>query len=254
MKVRVLSAGGSVGPDSDVSCFLLDDHILLDVGSAASTLSQSEQEKLSDVLITHPHLDHVRDLPFLCENLFGRIDHSLTAHADHRTIECLRNSLFNGKLWPDFTALPPQAPILRLREFTAGKEFFLGKLEVLAVEMPHQGGSVGFILESETGALAVSGDTGPGSSFWEELVPYHDRLRGILIECSFPDRLESLAQGSGHLCPRLLRTELDEAPMKDTPIYVYAIKGPSKHETIEDITRWANGHVEILEAGRVLEF
>ncbi len=254
MRLRVLSAGGSVGPDSDVSCFLLDDKILLDVGSAASTLSQSEQEKLRDILITHPHMDHVRDLPFLCENLFGRIDHSLIVHGARNTIDCLRQDLFNGRLWPDFTTLPADSPILRLHEFESGEPFSLDGLEVLAIDMPHLGGSVGFLLESETGALAISGDTGPDSSFWEMLLPYRDRLRGILIECSFPDRLENLALKSGHLCPRLMRSEIDRAPRADVPIYVYAIKGPSKNETIEEIMSWANGDVEILEAGRVLEF
>jgi cAMP phosphodiesterase len=196
----------------------------------------------------------VRDLPFLCENLFGRIDHFLSVHGDRNTIDCLRKDLFNGRLWPDFTTLPAESPILQLHEFKSGEPFSVGGLEALAIEMPHLGGSVGFILASETGALAITGDTGPQSSFWETLRPYRDRLRGILIECSFPDRLESLALKSGHLCPRLLRSELDRAPRTDTPVYVYAIKGPSRNETIEEITSWADGDVEILEAGRVLEF
>ena len=113
---------------------------------------------------------------------------------------------------------------------------------------------MGFILRSEAGALAITGDTGPGSSFWQELVPYRDELRGILVECSFPDRLESLALESGHLCPRLLRAELERAPGLDAPIYVYAFKGPTRNETIEEITSWADEGVEILEAGSVLEF
>lgn len=254
MKLRVLSAGGSVGPDTQVSCFLLDEHLLLDVGSAASRLTFAEQSRVRDILVTHPHLDHVRDLPFLCENLFGRTDHPLVVHGDPTTISCLKRNLFNGELWVDFTLLPPEAPILNLREFHAGQAFSLGGLRVLPIAMPHQGGSVGFLLDSGDGALAITGDTGPGSSFWEAITPQKNQLRGVLVECSFPDRLEALALKSGHLCSRLLREELGRAPAGDYPIYVYGIKGPTRDETVNEISTWADGRVEILETGRVLQF
>jgi cAMP phosphodiesterase len=254
MKLRVLSAGGSVGPNTNVSCFLVGEHLLIDAGTAASRLSFSEQRELRDVLITHAHLDHVRDIPFLCENLFGRGDHPLAVHGDPTAIDRLKRNLFNGELWPDFTQLPPEAPILELHPFDIDRVFRLQDLEIHPIAMPHLGGSFGFLLDTNKGALAITGDTGPGSKFWREIAPVQDRLRGILVECSFPNRLEELALQSGHLCPRLLHDELSHMAATDCPIHVYGIKGPTRDETVAEIASWADRRIEILEDGRVLEF
>ncbi len=254
MRIRVLSAGGSVGPQSDASCFLLGDGLLLDAGSAASTLNFEEQLKVRSILLTHAHLDHVKDIPFLCENAFGRINHTLVVHGESETLARLKRHVFNGELWPDFTTLPGDSPVLTLQEFRAGEWFDLEGLKVFAITMPHPGGSVGFLLDSGDGVIAISGDTGPGSPFSDHLGESAPRLRGVLMECSFPDRLEDLAVQSGHLCPRLLREELEKIPGVDTPIHIYGLKAPTREETISEIETWADGRLEILEAGRVLEF
>jgi len=72
MKIRVLGCYGAEFPGFKTMSFLINESVLLDAGSATSTLSIEEQERVSDILITHSHLDHIKDILFLADNLAGR--------------------------------------------------------------------------------------------------------------------------------------------------------------------------------------
>jgi ribonuclease BN (tRNA processing enzyme) len=70
MKVRVLGCHGSQLPDYNTTSFLIGQNVLLDAGTVTTVLSLEEQMKIDYILITHAHLDHVRDLMFLADNVF----------------------------------------------------------------------------------------------------------------------------------------------------------------------------------------
>ena len=72
MKIRVLGCFGSRIPGRFTSSLLIDDKFLLDAGTVSSALSQGEQLALEDIVLTHAHMDHIVDLAFLADNIFGR--------------------------------------------------------------------------------------------------------------------------------------------------------------------------------------
>ena len=74
------------------------------------------------------------------------------------------------------------------------------------------------------------------------------RVRAIVVETSFPDRLEALAEVSGHLTPSLLARELDKMP--PCPVWVYHIKPMFHEETVDELTR-LDGRVRVLGDGEV---
>jgi len=59
MKFRVLGCSGGQVPGHNLSSFLIDDSLLIDAGSATAALSLRAQQKITDILVTHTHLDHV---------------------------------------------------------------------------------------------------------------------------------------------------------------------------------------------------
>ena len=69
MKIRVLGASGSDIPGHHLSSFLLNNKILFDAGGVTSSLSFTAQQKIEHIFITHAHLDHIRDIPFLADNI-----------------------------------------------------------------------------------------------------------------------------------------------------------------------------------------
>ena len=65
LEVLVLGCHGGVAPDYQTSCYQINNRFLIDCGSVCSALTPNEQSKLTDIFITHPHLDHIKDICFI---------------------------------------------------------------------------------------------------------------------------------------------------------------------------------------------
>jgi ribonuclease BN (tRNA processing enzyme) len=78
---------------------------------------------------------------------------------------------------------------------------------VVALPVNHTISTVGFEITSKDGKkVFYSGDTGSGlSALWEHISP-----NLIIVDVTFPNRLENRAINSAHLCPKLLKKELME--------------------------------------------
>jgi ribonuclease BN (tRNA processing enzyme) len=72
MDIRVSGCHGSQLPGYNVTGFLLDGTIMVDGGTITSVLSMEEQININSILVTHAHLDHVRDIMLLVDNLYCR--------------------------------------------------------------------------------------------------------------------------------------------------------------------------------------
>jgi len=79
MKIKILGGHGGLARGFSTTSFLIDDELLIDAGSVASTLSVEEQSKINHILISHSHLDHIKDLAFICDNCFGAIGARLSS-------------------------------------------------------------------------------------------------------------------------------------------------------------------------------
>ena len=82
--------------------------------------------------------------------------------------------------------------------------------------------TTGFVVEDKTGRVAYSSDTAPTDRFWE-VVNKTRNLKAVIIETSFPNELQDLANVSGHLTPQTLDTELRKLK-RDVPVYLYGAK------------------------------
>jgi ribonuclease BN (tRNA processing enzyme) len=115
MRVRVLGCHGGETPRHRTTCFLIDERITIDAGAVCRSLSLDEQVKIDHMLISHSHMDHVKDLALLADQVIGRRKTPVALHCGPETAETLQSSYFNNYLWPDFTKIPtPQAPVMRI--------------------------------------------------------------------------------------------------------------------------------------------
>ena len=107
MEIRVLGCHGSQLPGFGFTGFLIDGTTLMDAGSVTSVLTLEEQFRIDHVLISHAHLDHVRELASLADNLCcDQIESPLTVIGTRVVIDTLKQHIFNGAIWPDFSILP----------------------------------------------------------------------------------------------------------------------------------------------------
>ncbi|HLG19863.1 MAG TPA: 3',5'-cyclic-nucleotide phosphodiesterase [Bdellovibrionota bacterium] len=255
MIFRVLGCSGSESDRNHPCSFLAGEKILVDMGSAASRLTIHEQTKITDVLLSHAHLDHTKDVAFFSENIFSRIHSPVTVRGTPDTIRKLNEHLLNNEIWPDFSILPTVSnSVLKYETFEPGKPLRLDGVEVTSVPVNHPGGCVGFLFKSATGTIVYSGDTGPTEDLWKEVNRRGKEIKGILLETSFPNRLQKVADVSGHHTPATMSQEVKKFSGIDCPIFVYHIKSPYREETVRELEGLDEPRLRILEAGMTINF
>jgi cAMP phosphodiesterase len=224
VQLTVLGPHGGELPGCRSTCFLVDGVLALDAGALTSTMPLDELVKIDDVLLTHSHFDHIKDLPLLADVLVGRRDKPVTIWANTECIETLRENLFNNVLWPDFTRIPTKkAPVYRLKAFKSGASFKIGKYQVKSVPVTHPVESCGFVINDGHSSLAMSGDTGPTEKLWKVLNRIDD-LKVLLLETSFPNALQALADISGHFTPQTMLAELEKFDRRECEVLLYHLK------------------------------
>ena len=252
MRIRVLGAAGGELPGQGSTSFLVDGTLAVDAGALTSRLGLDELDRVDHVLVTHAHLDHVKDVPQLADLMVGRRRSPVTVHAPRGAASTLRRCVFNGKLWPDFTRIPSASrPVLRIVPFRFGVPFRAGPFEVTGVKVSHSVETAGFLVRRGRSAFAISGDTGPTAAFWRE-VSRAPGLRALLVEVSFPSRMQALADRTGHLTPRTLAGELAKLERDGVPVYLYHLKPAFRAELRAELAALGLRDATVLDGGETI--
>jgi len=232
MKIRVLGCSGAEFPGHNPPGFLLDDEILFDAGSLTNVLDGSGQQKIRNIFITHAHLDHIRGIPFLADNLLIKNKGcKVNIISIPQVIKTIRENLLNGQVWPDFTIIPgPGNGVLKFLAARDGCSMRINDFTVTPYKVNHSVPAVGYLVEDRDGKLFFyTGDTGPTDATWEKI---GDRqIHCLIIEVSFPNRMKETALMTGHLTSRLLKEELSKVKHLPEKIYITHTK-PQYFRTI----------------------
>ena len=254
MKIKVLGASGSEVPGRGCPAFLVDESILLDAGTIGLALNTREENNLKHILLTHAHLDHIKGIPFLLDNLnIRQTGKTVTVLSGEEVIEDLKSNIFNDKIWPDFTKIPsPEKPVLRYRVMRPSRPAEINGYRVFLQRVHHTVPAYGYMIEQGNGkAIAYTGDTGPTDRFWR-MISSHD-VQCLIVDVSFPDRLQDLALRSGHLTPALLDEEIAKMSPRPPRIFVMHIKPQYSPEIEKEIMALPHNGLELLQEGKILE-
>lgn len=250
MQIRVLGSSGSEGPGQNPPAFLVDDFLLMDAGTVSLSLNRDDQCKISHIFLTHSHLDHIKGIPFLVDNMAAATEEcSLTIFSGREVISDLRKNIFNNRIWPDFTIIPTaQNSVMRYSVLSTRDHMQVGGYRIYTTRVDHAVPAYGFTIEDTSGAaLVYTGDTGPTERIWKRIRNFDVRV--LIIEASFPDSMLELAIASGHLTPSLLAKEINKMAELPKKIYVSHLK-PFYREIIRDqLAALGIPGLEILEDG-----
>jgi ribonuclease BN (tRNA processing enzyme) len=253
MRLRVLGCHGGELPKHRTTCFLIDGVLALDAGALTQSLSLAELDRVDNIIVSHSHFDHVKDLPLLADLLVGRRDTPVVIHASVECAKTLRDNMFNNALWPDFTRIPTKAnPVFKIKTFKAGASFKVGKYAIDTVPVTHPVESCGIVVTSGKSALGMSGDTGPTDALWE-LFNSTKNLKAVLLETSFPNELQGLADISGHLTPNTVKSELTKFVRNGTQVMLYHLKPAFVPQVKRELKSLAVD-ARVLELDQVYEF
>jgi cAMP phosphodiesterase len=248
VELRVLGCHGGETPRHRTCAFLLNDTLTIDAGALTSGLDPKDQARLHACLVSHAHLDHVRDLATLADNRCQMGCAPLVIAGTKETLRTLKKHFFNNLLWPDFASIPsPEHPTIQYLELKPERATRIAGFSVRAVMVDHTIESAGFIVEDDTAAIAYSGDTGPTDRFWEVLNEQKN-LRALLMEVSFPNREQKLATVSGHHTPRTLGVDLKKyRSPKDLPTMLYHIKPVFQTEVEKECAALKSLNLQVLQ-------
>ena len=210
--IRVLGCSGSIAAGSRTTSFLLDGDVLIDAGTGVGDLTLDELAAIDHIFVSHSHLDHVLSIGLLADSVARRrVDRPpIRVHALPATLDALRQHIFNGVIWPDFTRLPSaEQPMLAFEAFSIGDVLTLGDRRIEVLPARHTVPAVGFAVlgpTDDSGAWVFTGDTGPNPALWQRL--RNMKVAHLVIETAFSDEERALAKISSHLCPAALGKEL----------------------------------------------
>jgi len=253
MKIRVLGCHGSQYPDYNTTSFLIGQNVLVDAGTVTSVLSIEKQLKIDYIFITHAHLDHVRDIMFLADNIFyQRRKKPLVIVSTKGIIETIHRHLLNNVIWPDFSKIPsPAAPVIKFQLIKPGRKQKIGDLQVRAIDLHHVVETVGYLVETKGKAVMFLGDTGPTEKVWQ-IARKTAGLKAVFIETSLPGMMQDIADKTGHLTPRSLMAELKKLTGTKPGIYLYHMK-PRYQEVIrKEVATIKDQKIHIIEDGQII--
>jgi cAMP phosphodiesterase len=211
VKVQLLPSA----PDSarqHLISFLIDRRLAVDAGCIGLWGTPQDQAAIRAVLLTHSHIDHVGSLPIFAMNVVDGGGTCARVYAPPPVIETLQQDLFNGRLWPDFTALKQDGvPLLTFEPIEPRQPFTVDGFAITAIPVNHPVPTVGYLIDDGRSAVLFATDTGPTEEIWR-VASANPRLTAVFIDVAFPDAMRRWAEGSGHLTPRMALEELRWLP------------------------------------------
>jgi 3',5'-cyclic-nucleotide phosphodiesterase len=251
MKLHVVGCHGGETPKHRTSAFVLDGKLALDAGSLTSGLDLKAQAALEAVVVSHAHLDHIRDLATIADNRCQLGCPVLPVAGTRGTLATLRKHFFNNKLWPDFSVIPSRDnPTVTWVELPMEKPVKVARWTVRAIPVSHTIEAAALVVTSDRGSIVYSGDTGPTERLWDVLNHEVPDLRALLMEVSFPDREQRVSTLSGHHTPRSLALDLRKLTSpEDVPTLLFHIKPFYQREVERELARLKRLNLTVLKLG-----
>jgi ribonuclease BN (tRNA processing enzyme) len=221
MKIEILGCSGAAAKGFNTTSILINREVLIDAGSAASVLDNERLSGIRHILLTHSHIDHIKELPFILDvACFGK-SNGINIWGSRVTLNALKKHLFNGILWPKLRQLGFDKSSCRF--ITLPKDAFdLNGVSVRSLKAEHIEGARSFVISECDKHVIFSGDTAYVPRLFNLAASLSARLKMFFVEASFPDRMVEVARLTGHLTPSIIGRELHH--FSKTKVIVYHIK------------------------------
>ena len=232
--IKILGAFGSKTTSTAMTCIQIDDDKVIDAGNILFGLGD-EAKNINHIFLTHSHMDHIADIPFLIDIYFDDRNSSLNIYGTPDTLDNLKRNILNWEIWPDFTEIKlshSSDMAIKLIPIDLDTDININDIKLKAIKTNHTAGSCGFVIEKNNHALFFTADTCNAHKIWEE-VNNNKKINSVIIDVSFPCEYKQLAVDSKHLTLELLEKDMENLQRDDVKIYINHLK-PSFIPQIEE--------------------
>jgi ribonuclease BN (tRNA processing enzyme) len=249
------SAFGAVGQDSFqfLTSYLINDVVAVDAGAIGFYQGPMEQAAIRHVFLSHSHMDHIASLANFLENIAGICPNPVTLYASEAVHESLRRDIFNGRVWPNFLELTHAGGrFVNVATIAHGQAIEVAGLRITPIEVNHTVPTLAFLLEEAAAAVVISSDTGPTERLWD-VARQVRHLKAVFLECTFPDSLASLGEGTGHLTPASFFGEMQKLP-NNTPFYAVHMRARYREQVIRELLQPQLPNLHVANFGVAYKF
>jgi len=255
MRVQLLpstfDSQGHATFEQRLTCFLIDECVAVDAGSIALALNAEQRKTVRDIIVTHPHMDHIASLPIFIDDLFETLKSPVRVYATPEVIDLLERDIFNWNVYPRFSELKNEyGPVMEYVPIPAGEEFKIAHLTVTAVPVNHIVPTIGLLVSDGQSTVAFSSDTSETDEFWK-LINRAPSVNALLIEASFPDSMAKLAEVSRHYTPASLRRDLRKLNHNGLDILAVHIKPAYREMVIDELNALNVPRLGVMEPGKI---
>jgi cAMP phosphodiesterase len=255
MRVQLLpstfDSQGHATFEQRLTCFLIDECVAVDAGSIALALNTEQRQTVRDIIVTHPHMDHIASLPIFIDDLFETLKSPVRVYATPEVIDLLERDIFNWNVYPRFSELKNEyGPVMEYVPIPAGAEFKIAHLTVSAVSVNHIVPTIGLLVSDGKSTVAFSSDTSETDEFWK-LINRAPSINALLIEASFPDSMAKLAEVSRHYTPASLQRDLRKLSHNGLDILAVHIKPAYRQMVIDELNALRIPGLGIMEPGKI---
>jgi len=250
------SVTGSVDSSlQHLTSILVNDSICLDAGSIGFHHDIELQRRVRHVFLSHSHIDHLASLPTFLDTQFGVFEEGVNLYGGEEVVQCLKNDIFNDRLWPDFFRISEVGPrpLLELHPLVAGVPVEADGVRITPVALDHLVPTFGFLVEEGETAAAFVSDTGPTEEIWQRCREVKG-LKVVMLECAFPEDLAWLAEAAQHLTPNLLAAEIAKLDRPDCQLLTVHLKPSHQQVLVSQLGALEIDSLEAMEPGRTYEF
>jgi len=256
-EITILGAYGTKGEDVGTSAFYIDEKNVLDAGNLLIPLKERSAD-IENIWLSHSHLDHIIDIAYILDSYFVSRKKPLKVLGLPQTLQVVKEDFLNDRVWPDFskiTLIDSDLKCVEYEEIEFHKRYTLSDdTTIEAYKTDHTVPSCGYIITRKEKSVVVSSDTYSLDTTIEQ-IDSRDDINTLVVECSFPSRMEKLAYDSKHLTPKLLFQKLKAMKREKIDIYINHIKPLFLEEMTEEINRFKGDYkVKILEDGEKIIF
>ena len=248
--IKILGAYGAKTLDTAMTCIQVENDITIDAGNIMLSLGD-KAKNINHIFLSHTHLDHIADIPFLIDTFFDSRTQPLTIYGLEESIINLKKHIFNWEIWPDFSQIPlPDTDIFSIvfKVINVNEEITLSNTTLKAVKTEHTNSSCGYVITKNNSSVFFTADTYKCPNIWNE-INNNKTIKSLIIDISFPSSMEQLAYNSKHSTPKLLHEELIHLKRDDVKIFINHLKPIFIKEIKNEInTKYSN----LLNGGRIL--
>ena len=255
--VKVLGAFGTKSKGFGTSSFYLNDKNVIDAGNLLVGMEE-KSAKIENIWLTHSHLDHICDIAYVIDNYFGSIESTIHIRALPQTIDVVKKHFLNDLVWPDFSKIElsnGSGMCINYIPINLDEEYLLSNTETIrAFKTDHTVPSCGYIYKKDESSILITADTYSIENVLE-IVNTDKSIKVMVVECSFPSKMDILAKDSKHLTPKLLSEMLQGLKREDVEIYINHIKPLYLEEMTKEIEEYCDQwKPKIVKDGEIINF